>query len=85
MVIGATCNCIPDPSDAALSSSINCQRYELVNQTSVNASILALGECDYERYDEFFLGDGGCPMLGTRLTGSGKERLDRCVYDEISF
>lgn len=70
MVIGATCNCIPDPSDTA-SSSISCQRYEQIDQTSVNSSILAQGECAFERYERLYLGEGGCPMLGTRLTGSG--------------
>ena len=73
MVIEATCNCIPDPSQEE-SSSINCQRYELVDQTIINASILAQGECAFEleRYIEDAFGEGGCPMLGDRIAGSGK-------------
>ena len=68
MVIGATCNCIQDIS----STSINCQHYQLVDQTSIDASILAQTEYDNEYITSFFP-EGSCSVLDAKIAGSGKK------------
>lgn len=75
--MGATCNCIPGVSGTMMSSAssfLNCQSYRLDQsssaQHSVNATILASGQCTSERYDSYFLsGRGTCSELESALSG----------------
>ena len=71
-VVGATCNCVPEDG-VQTSTFLNCQDYRLdPSQTpnAVNATVLARGRCDFERYD-----NTPCPGLTAVVSGTKNSSL----------